>query len=313
MKKIVVMVVCILICAASMSNFTDSQKKEGITFLDVGQGDCTHIKTASGKNLVIDGGGEMNRDIGNAVLKPYLLKNGTKTVDLAILTHLHRDHYDGLFEIARQGMIKKLIVTEYHRDKVDLISKVTKMNKNDIVFLTAPRKINIDKGVSMDVMYPKEDAPEKQDEKNIADRNLKGSDISKVLQMGSSENENSFVIRLAFNGLKLLFTGDAGADIERIIKSEALKSDVLKVGHHGSRYSSTDEFLTKVSPKVAVIQVGKNMYGHPSKETLRRLKNVGAAVYRNDTMGTVVIMKKRIFNRGNGKNLKRYDIISSII
>ena len=82
--------------------------------------------------------------------------------------------------------------------------------------------------------------------------------------MGSGENENSFVIRLAFNGLKLLFTGDAGADTERIIKSEALKSDVLKVGHHGSRYSSTDEFLTKVSPKVAVIQVGKNMYGHPS-------------------------------------------------
>ena len=312
-KKIVAMVVCILICAVSMSNFTDSQKKEGITFLDVGQGDCTHIKTASGKNILIDGGGEMNRDIGNAVLKPYLLKNGTKMIDLAILTHLHRDHYDGLFEIARQGMIKKLIVTEYHRDKVDLISKVTKMNKKDIVFLTAPHKINLDKGVSMDVMYPKEDVSEKQGEKNIADGNLKGSDISKALQMGSGENENSFVIRLAFNGLKLLFTGDAGADTERIIKNEALKSDILKVGHHGSRYSSMDEFLTKVSPKVAVIQVGKNMYGHPSKETLRRLKNAGTAVYRNDTMGTVVIMKKRIFNKGNGKNLKRYDIISSII
>ena len=77
----------------------------------------------------------------------------------------------------------------------------------------------------------------------------------------------------------------AGSKNENI-KSEALKSDVLKVGHHGSRYSSTDEFLTKVFPKVAVIQVGKNMYGHPSKETLRRLKNVGAAVYRNDTSDT---------------------------
>ena len=166
-----------------MSTFTDSHRKEGITFLDVGQGDCTHIKTASGKNILIDGGGEMNRDIGNAVLKPYLLKNGTKMIDLAILTHLHRDHYDGLFEIARQGMVKKLIVTKYHRDKVNLISKATKMNKKDIVFLTAPHKINLDKGVSMDMMYPKEDVSEKQGEKNIADGNLKGSESEIVFSM----------------------------------------------------------------------------------------------------------------------------------
>lgn len=316
-KKIVAMVVCILMCALSMSTFTDSHRKEGITFLDVGQGDCTHIKTASGKNILIDGGGEMNRDIGNAVLKPYLLKNGTKMIDLAILTHLHRDHYDGLFEIARQGMVKKLVVTAYHKNKEDLIAKAAKMDKEDIVFLNAPQKINIDRGVNMSLIYPEEvvvkKSDERSDEKNNTYKQGSGGDISKVLQMGSSENENSFVIKLSFNGIKLLFTGDAGADTEKAIQNEALKSDILKVGHHGSRYSSTDEFLTKVSPKVAVIQVGKNMYGHPSKETLRRLKNVGAAVYRNDTMGTVVIMKKRIFNRGNGKNLKRYDIISSII
>lgn len=316
-KKIVAMVVCILMCALSMSTFTDSHSKEGITFLDVGQGDCTHIKTASGKNILIDGGGEMSRDIGNSVLKPYLLKSGTKTIDLAVLTHLHRDHYDGLFEIARQGMVKKLVVTAYHKNKEDLIAKAAKMDKEDIVFLNAPQKINVDRGVNMSLIYPEEvvvkKSDERSDEKNNTYKQGSGGDISKVLQMGSSENENSFVIKLSFNGIKLLFTGDAGADTERIIKSEALKSDVLKVGHHGSRYSSTDEFLTKVFPKVAVIQVGKNMYGHPSKETLRRLKNVGAAVYRNDTMGTVVIMKKRIFNRGNGKNLKRYDIISSII
>ena len=112
-KKIAAMVMCTVICAASMSGVVDFYRKEAITFLDVGQGDCTHIRTACGKNILIDGGGEMSRDIGNSVLKPYLLKSGTKTIDLAVLTHLHRDHYDGLFEIARQGMVKKLVVTAY--------------------------------------------------------------------------------------------------------------------------------------------------------------------------------------------------------
>lgn len=316
-RKIAAMIMCIFICAAFMNGVTDFYRKEAITFLDVGQGDCTHIRTACGKNILIDGGGEMSRDIGNSVLKPYLLKSGTKTIDLAVLTHLHRDHYDGLFEIARQGMVKKLVVTAYHKNKEDLIAKAAKMDKEDIVFLNAPQKINIDRGVNMSLIYPEEvvvkKSDERSDEKNNTYKQGSGGDISKVLQMGSSENENSFVIKLSFNGIKLLFTGDAGADTEKAIQNEALKSDILKVGHHGSRYSSTDEFLAKVAAKIAVIQVGKNMYGHPSKDTLHRLKNIGAMVYRNDTMGTVVIARKGMFNKGNGKIFKRYTVISSII
>ena len=313
-KKIVAMIACILVCAASMSYFTDSYRKEFVTFLDVGQGDCTHIRTISGKNVLIDGGGEMNRDIGNEVLKPYLLKSGTKTIDLAVLTHLHRDHYDGLFEIARQGMIKKLIVTEYHRNKVDLIARATKMNKKDIVFLSAPKKINIDKNVNMDLIYPKADSIKKSNERYEEKRKIyekdSAGDISKELQMDSSENENSFVIRFVFNGVKLLFTGDAGADTERVIQNEAIKSDVLKVGHHGSRYSSTEGFLAKVAPRVAVIQVGKNMYGHPSRDILHRLKNAGAIIYRNDTAGTVSLIRKRIISRDKSRIFSRYDAIS---
>lgn len=112
------------------------------------------------------------------------------------------------------------------------------------------------------------------------------------LELGSDMNNNSIIMRVTFGEISAMFTGDAEEPAERELLSENvnLKSDILKVGHHGSRYSSSNEFLRAVSPKIAVIQSGiGNSYGHPHAEALSRLSACGAKVYRCDEQGTIVL------------------------
>ena len=105
-------------------------------------------------------------------------------------------------------------------------------------------------------------------------------------------NEQSVVLRLEYGGFSALLTGDIGSKSEEVlIKSGVdLTSDILKVGHHGSRYSSTEEFLKAVNPKLAIVSVGKNNYGHPTGEVLKRLEQVGARVLRTDEEGNIEIV-----------------------
>lgn len=238
----VIVVTALMAEAAAYSPITH----DDIVFVDVGQGDCIHLR-ADGKSILIDGGGKAEYNLGKKTLKPYLLKNGVGAIDAAIATHKHTDHYKGLTELG-ECMKTGRILTD----------------------LCAGSSVRISDSVWIETLWPLE----------ISEENTQ------------DENKNCSVFMIHYDTVKILVTGDLDSEGEKEMlsyyaNSDVLRADVLKVGHHGSRYSSCEEFLSLVNPKVAVIQVGSNTYGHPTQETLDRLSRQGCRIYRNDLDGAV--------------------------
>ncbi len=260
-----------------------------LTFVDVGQGDCMCIQSEG--TYLIDGGGNLNYNLGKKTLGSYLLKNGMGQVDGAFVTHLHTDHYKGICELSREGMIKKLYVYEGNRPKEEQIIKETGLNSEDIEYIHYGQNIILGKGgiINRHREYIEVLWPERKTD----------SEYVKMLQDEENENTMSLVFKVHFENrsmfgaedeITLLVTGDMGEEGERELISETgnkLQSTILKVGHHGSKYSSSDAFVETVNPELAVIQVGKNMYGHPTPEVLERLGSRGIKTYRNDLQGAV--------------------------
>ncbi len=266
-KKIAAVFAAAVICGAGCSVYlSDGFEKTDMVFVDVGQGDCLHIK-AGGKNLLIDGGGSFNYNVGKSTLKPYLLKNGVTKIDMAIATHLHTDHYQGLKELSQTYRIKKLGVYEANSVNENHLKKEFKTD--EILYLAAGDVINMGRNVSVEVLSPDRGNP--LDEKD--------------------ENKNSLVLRVNVKGSSVLMTGDIDEKGEKsLIADTDIKADILKIAHHGSRYSSCEKFIAVAAPKIAVIQVGKNTYGHPSEEVIKRLEEHKITVLRNDEQGAVGIM-----------------------
>lgn len=265
-KKIAAVFAAAVICGAGCSVYlSDGFEKTDMVFVDVGQGDCLHIK-AGGKNLLIDGGGSFNYNVGKSTLKPYLLKNGVTKIDMAIATHLHTDHYQGLKELSQTYRIKKLGVYEANSVNENHLKKEFKTD--EILYLAAGDVINMGRNVSVEVLSPDRGNP--LDEKD--------------------ENKNSLVLRVNVKGSSVLMTGDIDEKGEMtLIADTDIKADILKIAHHGSRYSSCEKFIAVAAPKIAVIQVGKNTYGHPSEEVIKRLEEHKITVLRNDEQGAVGI------------------------
>lgn len=265
-KKIAAVFAAAVICGAGCSVYlSDGFEKTDMVFVDVGQGDCLHIK-AGGKNLLIDGGGSFNYNVGKSTLKPYLLKNGVTKIDMAIATHLHTDHYQGLKELSQTYRIKKLGVYEANSVNENHLKKEFKTD--EILYLAAGDVINMGRNVSVEVLSPDRGNP--LDEKD--------------------ENKNSLVLRVNIKGSSVLMTGDIDEKGEMtLIADTDIKADILKIAHHGSRYSSCEKFIAVAAPKIAVIQVGKNTYGHPSEEVIKRLEEHKITVLRNDEQGAVGI------------------------
>lgn len=217
-----------------------------LIFVDVGQGDCVHIRTGTAE-IMIDGGGKIDYNTGEKTLKPYLLKNGVHKIDLAIATHLHTDHFKGLQELEAEGMIGTL---------------KTRM--------TAGKRFEAGDNVSIEALWP----------------------LSLDGDLSQDENKNCSVFMVSFKGFRILVTGDLDSEGEReMVKyydgSGRLKADILKVGHHGSKTSTSDELLAAVMPEYAVIQAGKNNYGHPDSKIIEKCQEKGIIVLRNDTHGAV--------------------------
>ena len=265
-KKIAAVFAAAVICGTGCSVYlSDGFEKTDMVFVDVGQGDCLHIK-AGGKNLLIDGGGSFNYNVGKSTLKPYLLKNGVTKIDMAIATHLHTDHYQGLKELSQTYRIKKLGVYEANSVNENHLKKEFKTD--EILYLAAGDVINMSRNVSVEVLSPDRGNP--LDEKD--------------------ENKNSLVLRVNVKGSSVLMTGDIDEKGEKtLIADTDIKTDILKIAHHGSRYSSCEKFIAVAAPKIAVIQVGKNTYGHPSEEVIKRLEEHKITVLRNDEQGAVGI------------------------
>lgn len=229
-----------------------------IYFFDVGQADCILISN-DGKNMLIDAG---NNEDGKLIVKE-LKDMGITTIDYLIGTHPHEDHIGGLddvidnFNIGTLFMPKRQTDTKTFEDVLDSVS-----SKN--LKITTPsigQTFNLGEALC-EVISVKSDAKE--------------------------TNDSSIVIELSFGDKKYLFTGDIEKEVEDECNWEDI--DVLKVAHHGSRGSSSKEFLNVTKPEIAIISVGKdNTYNHPHEEALQRLENVDAKIYRTDESGTIYL------------------------
>lgn len=249
-------------------------------FLDVGQGDAILIQTPEKQTMLIDGGPS------NKVLQKLgkYLPPLSKRIDIVLLTHPHADHVSGLIEVLKRYDVGLVILSgaDLKTDVYREFLKVVAEKNIPVVIAQAGEAIHFDKNLEFDILSPIQSID--------SVFNKKGESFG---ALGNEVNDASIVGKLIFNDFSLMLTGDATFKIENqlSIYGEGLKSDILKIGHHGSKYSSSISFLRAVSPKAAIIEVGlKNRYSHPSDAVLKRLKNINTGVFRTDQNGDIKIV-----------------------
>lgn len=254
----------------NISNGTVNEDYESyplsVHILNVGKADAIYIKS-NNKNIFIDAG---DTDTKEQVCQ-YLKNNNVKKLDLIIATHPHKDHIAGMPNIINTFFIDKFIMPELPENIVPTSKTYTSM-------LTS---LN-DNNVPVERPIPG----------NIFDIGNLNIEILGPVNKYDNLNNNSVVVKITYQNTSFLFTGDAEKESEAdLISSGAnLKSTVLKVGHHGSKTSSTQKFLSAVNPKYAVISVGPDSNNLPKDSTIERLKNNNIKTYRTDKNGTVVFV-----------------------
>lgn len=241
-----------------------------------GQGDCTIIRTKYNKAILIDSGeGNSEKyDYGKSVVLPYLLAHHISKIDYLILSHFDSDHAGGAFYILENLKVENIVIgvqAEKYDNCVEFIKIAQEKNIN-IIVLKLNDVLQVDKETYFEVLFP--------DIKNTISEN-------KI-------NNNSLVLKLVYKKFSMLFTGDIEELGERAIlknKENSLKATVIKIAHHGSKSSSIEEFISKVSPKIAVIGVGsRNNFGHPNQEVLERLREHKVQIFRTDENGETSIL-----------------------
>ncbi len=246
-----------------------------ITFLDVGQGDGAFIRTSLGTKVLIDGGGReagsnSTFDIGEAVMVPYILDQGTKYIDIVVASHGHADHTEGLEAILKELHVGTVILPDTDLKGFEKIETICSSRNIRIIECKKGDLIRIDRETQFEVLNP-----------------LKFS-VDSLSQQ--SLNNSSLVLKLLYKNISVLFTGDSELPIEERLLNEGvnLRADMLKLGHHGSITSSSEAFIDKVKPKYAVISVGEhNKFGHPSQFVVDRIRERGINLYRTDESGAV--------------------------
>ncbi len=228
------------------------------------------------KTVLIDSGGsDDNYDVGRNVLLPYLLTKKITKIDYVFISHMDSDHCKGLFYVAKNIKIGKIIIGLQAEEYMNLkeLRKIANEKNIEIEMVQAGRIININ-NMKITVLWP----------------------VREMMISENSINNNSLILRVDFKKHSLLFTGDIEKEAEEKIldvykyNSKILDTDVLKVGHHGSKTSSTDKFVKTVSPNIAIIGVAKNnKYGHPSEITINKLEKINCKIYRTDLNGEIEI------------------------
>jgi competence protein ComEC len=283
-KLIVILIAVIFVTV--FSRFDDKKlledNKLSMLMIDVGQGDSFLLKFPNGKTALIDAG-EANAyfDNGERVIIPLLDYLNINEIDYGFISHLDLDHYGGFISILQEGRIKQI-----YRPKPDSSEKSVRL-ENYLNSLNLKRNYYYQSKISIGKV-------------NIFILNDLNSNYFENL----SSNDRSGILKVVFNKSSFLFVGDAEIPAENYYLSkygDFLDSDVLKVGHHGSKTGSSEEFLEVVSPKISLISAGiANKFGHPSIEILQRLSNLGSIILRTDSSGAILL-------QSDGEIIKQVD------
>lgn len=262
-------------------NFTDVyQDRMRINFIDVGQGDSCLIRY-KGTNIMIDSGGSLSKnkdgksyDIGENVLNNYLLNRGITRLDYIMVSHFDEDHSQGFVFLLKNMKVKNVIISEQYKTSsiYEQFKQICKKQNIQIIYVKSGDEIRI-KDLAFKILHPK------SKENQISENPL---------------NNNAIVCMVKYKNRRILFTGD----IEKVAENEmvkeytnGLKADILKVGHHGSKTSTTKEFLDLINPSVALIGVGQNnKFGHPNEDVIKRLEEKNIQIYRTDEMGEISVI-----------------------
>jgi len=260
-----------------------------ISMLDVGQGDSVFFRTPSGTTFLMDGGSNNVSQVGNYRILPYLQAEGVKTLDYLMISHMDQDHISGLKELLEveknTGTIKighavlpKLDQKDEAYQEMEIL-----LSDRDIPILymkTGDCLVDRKTGFSLTCLWPQD--------KEISD----------------DRNDLSLVLLAEFQEFQMLFTGDIGKETEEKLCLSGLLTpvEVLKTAHHGSRHSSTEEFLRQICPRVSLISCSAtNRYGHPGEETLKRLTDVGSKIWMTKDLGAI-----QIWTDGHQVRVKSY-------
>lgn len=264
---------CVTACLAiAQSGLIGTEKKlDGqlqVHYIDVGQADCTLIILPTGETVLVDAG---NREDKNYILS-YLNNLDVKHIDAAIATHPHEDHIGSMQYVLANYDVDRLLMPDFDIDTTVYSNMLYAMEENNVKEIRVTEPFNMEIGNStFEILAP----------------------VAKY----NDANNNSIVFKMTYGEKTFLFTGDIEKEAERdILNSGAdVKANVLKVAHHGSKTSSSVDFLAEVNPELAIIHVGAdNQYGCPNADVLGRLKTT--EVFRTDLIGSIVI-------KCDGKNI----------
>ena len=244
-----------------------------VDFLDVGQGDAALVTMPDGTTLLVDGGGRPQfrsktgeretRSIGEAVVSEYLWWRGLDRVDYVLATHADADHIDGLNDVVRNFAVNAALVGRKPPNDPEFAKFSASLAHTRLEEIHAGDVIRFGE-VEMKVLWPPPGI--------------------------ESNNDDSVVLKLQFGQRSILLTGDIEKKAEHQLLASDLRSDVVKVPHHGSKSSSTDAFITSTNPRFAIISVGQDsMFGHPHAEVVRRWANSGAEVLTTGKSGTITV------------------------
>ncbi|HCM67961.1 MAG: hypothetical protein A2898_05795 [Candidatus Kerfeldbacteria bacterium RIFCSPLOWO2_01_FULL_48_11] len=270
-KKIGIYLLGVTAILATLFSIAYFQKNDllEVTFLNVGQGDSILIETPSGQVILIDGGPDTSvlAELGRAL--PFY----ERTIDLMVLTHGDADHVTGQIEVLHRYDVRNVLYTGVVGESAGFRAWEDSVAHELANILTAIGGTELDFGeVRIGVLYPFE--------------NLSGKSFEDV-------NDTSVQLKLVYGSEMFLFTGDASSEVEKQLlhRGVDVSADVLKIGHHGSRSSSSSEFIEAVTPDIGVIQAGKdNSFGHPHEEVLERLDAADVEVLRNDQLGRITLV-----------------------
>jgi len=266
-----------------------------VDFLNVGQGDSEFIQTPEGHKILIDGGPDSTVLSKLSSLLPFW----DRSIDLVILTHPESDHMQGILDILPKYNVKYFLWTGVVKDAPEYKQLITLLQKagngqnsllaslsnsgyllgrTKVLYASAGEEIKAG-SVLIDTLFPF--------------KSLEG------FKLTASANDTCVVSKIIYGKESFLFTGDidSAAEKQLVNSGENISANVLKVAHHGSKYSTSDLFLAAVAPKIAVIEVGKNTYGHPTPEALQRLQEFGIKIFRTDQDGDVEFVS-------DGNNIK---------